>query len=92
MRQMSVVSAINLNLDQETHRAAKAKAALEGIGFYQWCVRAIKRAAEAESPGPVMCDGVVYDWNPGVFQCRKCGKVWTQNESAPICKPNPRVK
>ena len=45
MRKLTQVKTVNLELDPETHGAAKAKAALEGIGFYRWCVRAIRRAA-----------------------------------------------
>lgn len=39
------VSKINLFLDPETHNTAKAASATEGIGFYRWVVRSIRRAA-----------------------------------------------
>lgn len=35
---------ITLPLDDETHRAAKGASGLEGIGFYVWCQRTIRRA------------------------------------------------
>ncbi|HET9131158.1 MAG TPA: hypothetical protein VFO86_09435 [Terriglobia bacterium] len=45
MRKLIHVKKINIPIDEKTHGEAKAQAAREGIGFYRWCIRAIRRAA-----------------------------------------------